>query len=264
MLVASSAGCAHGAAPKTPASPAAGPVAAAAPLIQDRLDETTGMITAPLRSSEPVRVVSVQLVSPYFAPAAAREFGQQLEAGRRVDFPVPFGAVRCPAGAEPTELVIVVVGTPEPLHLKVEPGGLTRLHEKGCQAQEFEKALTVEWGPGWTQVAGHPAHLRGELRLRRTVGADVQLTAIQGSVLYDLAAAGPLPRISGDGDGGTALPVEIGVRLCSKHGLTEAKKVFDFTLSGRLGTGDVRRRTITPPPAVQAAARTLLATCPDE
>jgi hypothetical protein len=235
------------------------------------------MVTVPLVNGGPgdVHILSIRLRTSYFDSAAPSAFGQDLGVGQRVDFPVGYGAVRCGAAATLSTIeadIRAPDGRPRTLRLTSAAGGvLARLNEEECDQRELEGAFRVEWGTAWSRLpalTGRAQRIRGELRLQRVSGDEqVTVTEIRGSVLFDLAtvpADGRLPVQLYSPNAVSVLPMEIGVRMCSKHGLTEAKKIFDFTLSAKFGSGLTKYRAITPPPPVQKQALALLSTCPAE
>jgi hypothetical protein len=243
----------------------------AAAVQQDRLDATRHMVTVPLTAREPETIEKVQLESPYFATAPAAQFGQQLPAGGRIDFPVPYGAARCEAKEGPGTAVVTIrssSGATREVRLRADAGALQTVWRAECEDRAFAEAVTVSWAGPWQRRparTGEAQRLAGSLHLTladRTARATV--SALKGSVLYDISrqASGPVRLDSAHPS--ADVPIEIGVRLCFKHGLTEAKKVFVFTMHAQLNGAPEHPRTLTPPAAVQGKIASLLVTCPDE
>jgi hypothetical protein len=257
------------------ASPSASPktgVQLAEPLLQDRLDGTRRLLTVPLvnRGPGPVRVSKVGLVSPRFSPVPPTAVDGELAVDQQINFSIPYGTAQCTRKSADESLTVVAGGETRTLALAPPVNILDRLWRTECDAKRLEAAFTVGWGATWTQVPGAEGEadrLTGALIATPTgkEDEDVTLTDFTGSVLFavDSAPAGrrPLATLK---PGRNEVPVQIDVRLCSKHGLTEAKRIFEFTLYARLGDADPVYRTIIPPEAVQQQVLALLKTCPDE
>jgi hypothetical protein len=288
LVVSLLAGCASGSSgsdePKAEPSAAKsslGPgVQLASPLSQGRLDATRHMIEAPLVNGGPaeIRIRRIQLIAPQFTEVPPTVFNDAVTVGQSFNFPIGYGAAQCDVdGKSAAEVVVetepaaggsaqtVRLTAPAPVEI------LGRLHHAECEQKKLEAAATVQWGSTWTRVPAQPGgaqRIRGELRIHLKPGSDpLTVTNIVGSVLYELDTAPPgkrpLARLD-ESELTATVPVEIGVRLCFKHGLTEAKKVFVFTLYAKLGSGKETYRTIEPPKSVQDQAAALLATCPPE
>jgi hypothetical protein len=243
----------------------------AAAVQQDRLDATRHMVTVPLTAPEAETIETVQLESPYFETGAAAQFGQPLPAGGRIDFPVPFGAARCGAKDGPGTAVVTIrsgSGPAREVRLRADAGALKTVWRAECEDRAFARAVTVSWAGPWQRRparTGEAQRLAGNLHLAladRT--ARVTVSALQGSVLYDVSRQTTGPVRLDSAHPSADVPIEIGVRLCFKHGLTEAKKVFVFTMYAQLDGAPERPRTLTPPAAVQGQIASLLVTCPDE
>ena len=242
----------------------------AEPLLQDRLDATRRMLTVPLRNGGPgtVHLDKIALASARFTAVPPATVDADLAPGQQINFSIAYGTARCDQEAGEPALVLDSGGRVERLAVPTPAQILDRLWRAECDQQQLESAFTIEWGQSWTQIPatdGGAARLRGELRLTATGNTRIVVTDVRGSVLFDLdtAPAGKRP-ITELASGSRTVPVEIGVRLCFKHGLIEAKKNFDFSLYARLGDADQAYRTITPPKPVQQRALALLATCPKD
>lgn len=250
----------------------------AEPLLQDRLDATRRMIGIPLTNGGPgtARVLRVQLVTPHFATTPPATVDADLAPDQQINFAFPYGAARCePDAAKQRPVVLVDVDAGGRRQLRLTPPTpvkiLDQLRDVECQQRELETAFDVTWGPTWTRVparSGEAQRLSGELRLTlRPKAGPVTATALRGSVMFAIATvpADREPIASLDAKTTSAsVPVEVSVRLCSKHGLTEAKKLFVFTLAAQLGGDPPRYRTIEPPAAVSQQILALLGTCPPE
>jgi hypothetical protein len=146
---------------------------------------------------------------------------------------------------------------------------LDRLRKAECDEQRLASSFAVSWDGPWSQVSSGAgaARLRGGLRVTLTGSHEVSVTDLKGSVLFalDTAPAGRRPIVDLDAASRSAtIPVEISVRMCHKHGLIEAKRIFDFILYAAVGDQPPAYRTITPPARVQKQALALLGTCPPD
>jgi hypothetical protein len=244
----------------------------AEPVTQDRLDATRRLLTIPLINRGPgaLHVDKVGFDSPRFSTVPAAAVDGELEVGQQINFSIPYGTAQCTPKSSAEAVVVTAAGTTVRLAVAKGAGSriVDRLWRDECGEQRLAAAFTVGWGPAWTQVPGKPggaARLRGELILTPTGDPDITATDLQGSVLFEIdtvpAGRRPMSELRA---GASRLPVELGVRLCSKHGLTEAKRIFEFTLHAKFGDAQPDHRTIIPPAAVQQRLLALLKTCPPE
>jgi len=256
---------------RTPPSPSPKPgLQLAEPLLQDRLDATRRLLTVPLRNGGPgvAHVDRIALASPRFTDVPATTVDGDLAPGQQINFSIAYGTARCDQDAGKPMLVLEAGERVERLAVPTPAQILDRLWRSECDQKQLEAAFTIDWGQSWSQVPatdGGAARLRGGLKLTASGNERIVVTDLRGSVMFDLdtVPAGKQP-ITELASGSRTVPVEIGVRLCFKHGLIEAKKLFDFTLYARLGDADQVYRMITPPKLVQQRALALLATCPKD
>jgi hypothetical protein len=247
----------------------------AEPLLQDRLDATRHLLTIPIVNGGPAEayVRRVQIVAPHFAPVPPTTVDAAMEPGRRINFSIRYGTARCNDTAGPVTLVLDVgrpgaerqqrLAAPTPVEI------LDRLRKAECDEQRLASSFAVSWDGPWSQVSSGAgaARLRGGLRVTLTGSHEVSVTDLKGSVLFalDTAPAGRRPIVDLDAASRSAtIPVEISVRMCHKHGLIEAKRIFDFILYAAVGDQPPAYRTITPPARVQKQALALLGTCPPD
>lgn len=174
----------------------------------------------------------------------------------RVRLPEP----RCDAGDEP------VRGT-----VRAPDGQITRrltgygevfvrrLWERQCGERLVDRTVRVEYGGRWTQAGPRSAAVAtGTLRLTRVGGdAEVEVTGVDGSVLYDLRLPRP-GRLGGDA-AEVLVPLHVlpGNR-CDEHARGQATAPYDFLVRLRVaGATDV---TVAPPVplAMQGAATRVL------
>lgn len=197
--------------------------------------------------AEPVEVVRLQLRSPAWSQVAPTVREESLPPGRRLAFPVAYGAADC-AVTGPASVVVgyradgvlreaeVPVPEQDPL--------LPRLHERECALQDLERAADVGFSPGW-QRRGDVA--LGELVVTRRRGSEpVAVSAVDGSVIFTLRATGPLPAALAQDS--VRVPVEASPTRCDPHALAESKRTYDFSLAVSLGGGPPLTVTARPEP----------------
>jgi len=222
------------------------------------------MVEVPLRNSTPVAlsVASVQLLDPRFVVRPAVPEVQTVRPGERIDFVVPYGDARCPAGA----------GTGRVLLTETTPGGvarteialpapqpiLDRIHDAACHRAALADAVTLELrAAGSARVADGAPELPVTLRaVRRRPGPAVVVADVAGSVLFgvrpgrsDRPAGSPLLTL----DSGTQradVPLVVRVLRCDPHGQT-ATKIFVWTVRAALGAEPPAVVELDVPPDLQ-------------
>lgn len=178
----------------------------------------------------------------------------------RVRLPEP----RCDAGDEPVRgTVRAPDGVVTQRLTRYGAVFVRRLWERQCGERLLARTVRVEYGDRWTQAGtGSAAVATGTLRLTRVGGdAEVEVTGVDGSVLYDLR----LPRsgrLDGDADE-VRVPLQVlpGNR-CDEHARGQATAPYDFLV--RLRVEGATEVTVAPPvPLVmqEAATRALDLAC---
>lgn len=243
VLVVAAAGCGAsgpppggGYGPSSPVLPAtAAPTSAGGltvALVQYRADAARSVIQVSLGNTGPgtVEVRSLALRAPELAAVPPTPRSDTLAVGNRYDLAVGYGDVRCGAvPTSPTEVVAEVSrqGVPAEVVVPVvrpDPT-LDLLVRRDCgrQAVAAAVALTLTVGtPGATTL---PARVEA----RRAPGstADVVVTGIAGSVLYDLAPVrtAPVLRLAPT-EPEAATDVAVTVARCDAHARADSKRSF--------------------------------------
>lgn len=216
-----------------------------------RVDEAAGgrfQIKLTNTGSEPFTVVSTGLDSAGFTtvPQSARR--TEFAPGARIDMPTPYGEVRC-GPDEPPEPAYAALdilrpnGSTERVRVPMpsDYGVLTRIHDQGCVARQLAEDVTVEL-TGLDEVGqGAQQVVHGVLRLTRAASpADIAVTDIRGSVLYDVgpASGSGLPAILAADAHTLDVPVEMSPASCDTHIIAETKKPFVFPLFLALDGGE--------------------------
>ena len=237
-------GCATPATPDMPSAPALAVV-----LEQSRDNENRHLLQVALRNdgAEPVEVVRLQLRSPAFTGVAPTLREDVLAPGRRLAFPVAYGAADC-RGSGPATVVVGhrrdgVLHEAE-LDVPADDPLLTRLHERECRLAALGRTAALSFA-GWTREAGTA---RAELVLTRLRGrTPVAVTAVDGSVILTVRPVGPLPLVL-DGPE-VRLPVAVNPSRCDPHALAESKRTYAFSLAVRYGDGPPLTVVARPDPA---------------
>ena len=234
-------------------------------LEQSRDNENRHLLQVVLTNdgAQPVDVVRLQVRAPGFVdvPPTVREHA--VPPGRRIAFPVAYGAADC-ARSGPAEVVVghrtadglqeaaLAVPTDDPL--------LPRLHARECALAELAETAEVAFAPGWQRV-GDAA--RGRLVLRRR-GSDtpVTLVSVEGTVVFTLRPGAALPVTLAGRDSEVVVPVTVTASRCDAHALIESKRSYDFPWYTALGDAQPLYGTVRPEGAGQALLeQVLLDTC---
>ena len=229
------------------AEPAAPAVTVA--LEQSRDNENRHLLQVVLTNDgpEPVEVVRLQLRSPAFVDVAPTAREDVLGPGRRLAFPIPYGAADC-RGSGPATVVLGYRrdGGLGEVELAVPVGDplLARLHGRECRLAALGRTASLSL-TGWTRRGGTA---RAELVVTRLRGAEpVAVTAVDGSVIITLRPAGPLP-LTLDGPQ-VRLPVVANASRCDPHALAESKRTYEFSLAVAHGDGPPLTVAVRPDPA---------------
>lgn len=190
-----------------------------------------------------------------------------LPPGATRDLRVRLPGPRCDAGDEPVSGTVRAAGREVTQRLtRYGEVFVRRLWERQCGVRLVDRTVRVEYGDRWTQAGPDSAALAtGTLWLTRVGGdAEVEVTGVDGSVLYGLRLPGPgrLGRLDGDEDQ-VAVPLHVlpGNR-CDEHARGQATAPYDFLV--RLRIGATTEVTVAPPVPLalqEAASRVLDRAC---
>ena len=223
-----------------------------------------GLLRVINREARPVTVTAVGLSWPGYGEVleptdGAKVVPAESELMLRVELPPP----RCTATGEPPVEPVrarLVVDGHEMAHPLTGPAQtyVGRLWRTQCDRQLIRRSLRVQYADDPRVVTGPGGfHVESALELTRLdTGRAVRVVSTGGSVLYDVQVPSPstmLPSLDA-----ARLPLAIlpGNR-CDEHAIGQATAPFDFSLTLRLGNRRVLQM-IRPPPAVRAAASTML------
>ncbi len=137
-----------------------------------------------------------------------------------------------------------------------------RLWDRQCGARLVDRTVRVEYGDRWRQSGPRSAAVAtGTLRLTRVGGGtEVEVTGVDGSVLYDLT----LPRAARLGAAADELVVPLHVlpgNRCDEHARGQATAPYDFLVRVRVGGTEVTLAPPVPLPMQEAATRALDRSC---
>jgi hypothetical protein len=231
-------------------------------LEQSRDNEDRHLLQVVLTNSgrEPVEVARLQLRAAGWSEVPPTVRSDVVRPGRRLAFPVDYGAADCrrDGGAR------VVVGHRTPTGLREvelpvpdDDPLLPRLRRRECDLRAVADTAEVSFADTWRREGDV---VRGRLVVRRLGGsAPVRVSAIEGTVVFTLRTAGPLPlELAAERDR-AAVPVAVTASRCDVHALIESKRSYDFPYVVALGVGAPLTATVRPAPDAVALLERLLA-----
>jgi len=205
----------------------------------------------------PVEVVRLQLRAPGFVDVPPTVRTDVVRPGRRIAFPVAYGAADCARNGEAR----VVLGhrTPEGVHdaVLVVPADdplLPGLHERECALAELAETAEIAFAPEWRREGDA---VLGELVVRRRSGtAPVRLVSLEGTVVFTLRPQASLPAQLDRDE--VVVPVRVNASRCDPHALAESKRSYDFPWYAALGDAEPLYGTARPDDAGRAVLEDLL------
>ena len=234
-------------------------------LEQSRDNENRHLVQVVLDNpgQEELDVVRLQLRGGGFTDVAPTVREDVLRAGRRLAFPVAYGAADC-RRTTPARVVVghrvdgalreVVLDVPDDDPL------LPRLRGRECDLAGLADAATLSFDEASWERTGLVA--TGRLVVRRQDGREpVELASAEGTVVFTLDAGRSVPAVLTD-EPRLELPVRVEATRCDVHALIEIKRSYDFQTALRLGDAELLTVTVTPGPRGLALLEDLLAdTC---
>jgi hypothetical protein len=228
-----------------------------ASVTQSRFDEGTPRLRAGVvnGSRRDITVTRATLAWGGFGFSTARLPADPVRPGQAAAFTVEYRAPRC--GGAPSGgpvLVAVVDGRTRrlPLHVDI-PGLLTRLHAAACARVGLDRQAAVRLVlDRATAGTGESEHLPGRLVVSRAVSTTsgrraVHLVALQGSVLFELAAVRRLPVTLPRDRDRLEVPLAIGsTRRCDGHARGQASQPFLLAAYLRVADGATQRVVLVP------------------
>ena len=244
------------------ATPAVPPLSVS--LEQSRDNENRHLLQVVLENPGPgdVDVVRLQLRGGGFADVAPTVREDVLRPGRRLAFPVAYGAADC-RRATPARVVLghrdgdglheVVLDVPDDDPL------LPRLRRRECDLAELADAVTLSFDEDAWQRTGLAA--TGRLVVRRTADEPFELASLEGTVVFTLDAGRLVPARLTD-DQRLEVPLTVTASRCDVHALIESKRSYDFQAAVRLGDAELLTVTVRPGPrGLDLLERLLADTC---
>lgn len=248
--------------------PAAAP-ALSAELTQYRRDQLLQRVQVKLANDgrADVRVESLGLDAPGFAPLPAVDHDTVLHPGLDVDLPVPYGAVDCGVATsgdtDGTAVARVRVGDGQPQQVRVPLPAtgevLALVRRRECAEQAVEQAAELSFPDGWPEelTAGGRPVLRPTLVLQRRGGLEpVVVAEAGGHVLFTVTPRSgdttpPLLVLEGD-ETRAELPLDVVTTRCDDHALAESKRTPLFLFYVAVGDADPRVLLVEAPKAEHA------------
>ena len=246
------------------AAPTAAPPSLSVSLEQSRDNENRHLLQVVLdnRGPDDVEVVRLQVRGGGFVDVAPTVREDVLRPGRRLAFPVAYGAADCAR----TTAARVVLGHRDggalrevELDVPADDPLLPRLRRRECDLAELADAAQLSFDEDAWARSGLTA--TGRAVVRRGQGREpVELASLEGTVVFTLRAQA-LPTVL-DGQDRLGLPVAVHASRCDVHALIESKRSYDFQAAVRLGDGELLTVTVKPGPRGVALLEQLLSdTC---
>ena len=225
--------------------------------IQQRFDEGTPRANVRVgnHTDALLRVRSVGVDWPGF-PGHPQRVDYDVPGGLTVDlrYVLPRPDCSSEAGSAPAQAVVVTrrrtIRQPMP---RDGMGFLTRIWRTTCNEQRITRAASVRFDDRWTEGEGTGLEgvMRGRLLLERRQGTEpVEVTRIDGSVLFELGLAGG-GRLERDARR-VGVPVEVRPGRCDEHGRSQATQTFIFRVWVSVGDGQPLVRNLVPTKRQQA------------
>jgi hypothetical protein len=211
--------------------------------VQQRFDEGTPRANVRVgnHTEDLLRVRSVGVDWPGF-PGRPQRVDYDVPGGLTVDlrYVLPRPDCSARAGSAPAQAVVVTrrrtIRQPMP---RDGMGFLTRIWRTTCNEQRIARAASVRFDDRWSEGegTGMDGVMRGSLLLERRQGTEpVEVTQLEGSVLFELGLAGA-GRLEGDARR-VAVPIEVRPGRCDEHGRSQATQTFVFRVWVSVGDGE--------------------------
>lgn len=216
-------------------------------LEQSRDNENRHLLQVVLTNdgAAPVEVVRLQLRAPGWVEVAPTVRSDVVRPGRRIAFPVEYGAAVCERdGAARVVVGHRTGGGLQELDLLVPADDplLPRLHRHECAVRALGEAVEIAFDQSWRREGDV---VTGRLVVRRRDGATpVTLASVEGTVVFTLRTGAPLPLTLTSGR--TEVPVTVTASRCDVHALIESKRSYDFPYVATLGGGEPLTVTVRP------------------
>ncbi len=215
-----------------------------------------GLMRVRISAAECVRVPSVAVVSPGFAPVQPGELTAEFVPGRVIDLRTPFGRAQCDVEPEPASARWTVVrpgAQPQEVEVPLAAAVLKQIHTEECLEQSLAQEVTVEVADLRDDGDG----LAGSLVLVRRSGArEAQVSALRRSVLMAVEVDLPLTLAGDAPEAETAL--RFTPATCEPHVLAETKQPFLFPITVQVGDAEPVSTDLSIPDDVRAQLQALV------
>lgn len=248
VLVTALAGCAPAAPSTTGPTRSPGALATAAPpdgltasLVQYRRDQPRRYVEVKFANTSPgpLEVTMLDVTLPGYRPSGDTRRTTHLEAGRRVDLPVPLGDPRCDRAPAGTASVVVAVRDGDGPGVRAtvpvdDDGLLDRLHTFECAVRRAEQTVDITLSPDWRpRGTGDDLVVGGAaVASLRDPDAQARITEVTGGILFVAPpeAVAPEPPVLVDADRGEVrLAFDLIPARCDGHAIAEARRLTTVT-----------------------------------
>lgn len=179
-------------------------------------------------------VLDLALRTPLFEELPPDEPDYTVLAHRRQDVPATLGAAVCPAPEGPSMVELTIEYEGERRHgvVAVDADPLQRVNTRECAERRAFDTVDITFGPRYEPFDGG---VSTTIELRRRDRGRVTLTAVRGSVIFNITTpdtapdTAPLAVLDTSNDS-ASVPVEINVARCGAHAASESKRSFQFAM----------------------------------
>lgn len=185
--------------------------------------QRTLAVTVENRGPDRVSLVDPWLDSGRHAVVDAPSRVVTVDAGRRLTFPLPYGAARCGDVGDVVTVHAEIEGSPARFEAPVTDP-IAGAHGRECAAERARAAVELDFADDWT-VDGAVAS--GTLTVRST-GPDVAVVDVRTAIVFVASTRSPLPASSD-------VRLVISAQRCDVHALIESKKTFTVAVHVRVG-----------------------------
>ena len=211
-------------------------------------------------------VTSAALDATTFAPVPATKTNVRLFKGYVAHVRVPLGVATCPAGTGHSNAKLTVAsdaGVVTHLEVPVPTEVLDAINSDECATRKVLDVASPSLGAA---SAASGMSVDTTLTITRGAagaGAAVEVTALRGSVIFDLAPRQgvTLPVVLAPDQDEVIVPVTFTATRCDGHAIAESKKTFVFGVWLTIDGGPAQYLEVRPDAALQAVLQSAIDDC---
>ena len=211
-------------------------------------------------------VTSAALDANTFAPVPATKTNVRLFRGYVAHVRVPLGVATCPAATGDSIAKIIVAngaGAVAKLEVPLPTAVLDGINADECATRKVLDVASPSLGAA---SAASGMSVDTTLTIARGAagaGAAVAVTALRGSVIFDLAPrqGATLPAVLAPGQQDVTVPVTFTATRCDGHAIAESKKTFVFGVWLTVDGGPATYLEVRPDAALEAVLQSAIDRC---